>query len=153
MNAVIYALTEPRENDDRLLQQRIEECQTWAAANGHVIVRVFQDRRRSGANLDRPAFRDLCEFVLNHGAEAVIVSTLRQLARRRQDGELIADVFDEHEIQVYAVDEGRISPLRIANPIKMEYTTPVPQREACPGRSGKPQPPRSEFTSPRTAPA
>ncbi len=153
MNAVIYALTEPRENDDRLLQQRIEECQIWAAAHGHAGVRVFQDRRRSGANLDRPAFRELCDFVLNHGAEAVIVSTLRQLARRSQDGELIADVFDEHEIQVYAVDEGRISPSRIANPIKTECDPPARPRPTRLGRSGKSRSPRSEFTNPHTAPA
>ncbi len=119
MDAVIYALTEPRENDDRMLTERIRQCREYAKANGFQVVRIFQDRRRSGANLDRPGFTQLCDYLIKHGPQALIITTLRQLTRRRNDGELIADVFDDLDVQVYAVDEGRISPGRIANPQKL----------------------------------
>lgn len=110
MNAVIYARLERWEHGDALLKERVAQCQTWAQKNKFHVVEVFQDQPCNGTTLDRPAFTALCEFVTKRRGYAIVVTDLLQLSCNRNDGEMLADVFDELFIQVYSVNEGRITP-------------------------------------------
>lgn len=115
MNAVIYARLGRWERRDELLNKRVGECERWAQENDFEVVEVFQDQACDGMTLDRPGFTALCEFVIKRQGYAIIVTELEQLSCNRKDGEMLADVFDEMEVQVYSAKEGRITPQRLMN--------------------------------------
>lgn len=113
MYAVIYARLERWEHGDKLLNERVEQCQTWAQENKFDVVEIFQDQPCNGKTLDRPAFTALCEFVMKRRGCAIVVTELQQLSCNRTDGEMLADVFDDLFVEVYSAQEGRITPQRL----------------------------------------
>lgn len=115
MNAVIYVRLERWEYGNALLLKRVKQCRLWAEQNNFQVVRTFQDQPCNGKTLDRPGFTSLCEFLVKHQGYAIVVTDLAQLSCNRSDGEMLADVFDELYIEVYAVHEGRITPQRLMN--------------------------------------
>lgn len=109
MDAVIYARLERWEHNNKLLDEREQLCRTWAEERQYRVVEAFRDRSCTGTTLDRPAFTELCEFVMKRRVNAIMITELSQLSSSPRDGALLADVFDELGIAVYSVREGHIT--------------------------------------------
>ena len=52
-----------RQNQDveNSVDAQVKECRAWAERNGHVVIREFIDRARSGRASDRPDFQEMME--------------------------------------------------------------------------------------------
>lgn len=61
------------------------EIERWLAGNGITEARWFVDKK-SGDNLDRPAFRELQTAVFNGEVGAIVVFKLDRIARSLKDG-------------------------------------------------------------------
>jgi len=66
-----------------------EAIERWAAANGVVIVRWFEERGVSGTLLERPALSEMMVALMGNGVRLVVVEKLDRLARDQMIQETI----------------------------------------------------------------
>ena len=85
MNVAIYArvaATLQNETDENLNAQ-IQEIETWAKENGHVIVNQYLDLGTSALDYDRPGFQQLIKDaqLQSHPFDAIVVTVISRLFR------------------------------------------------------------------------
>lgn len=83
MQLAIYARTSDTNGDADSIENQVEACRAWAAANGHVIVDVFEDDGLSGklSIAERPGLTSAVALIEAGEAGGLIVHRLDRIAR------------------------------------------------------------------------
>lgn len=113
MRAAIYARYSSDNQRDASIEDQIEVCQRYAAQMGWQVTTIFDDRAISGANSNRPGYRDLVTETRRGTVDVVIVEALDRLGRKLSD---ISGMFDELQfrgIALHAVNVGPVTTMHV----------------------------------------
>jgi DNA invertase Pin-like site-specific DNA recombinase len=80
--------------------------ESWVAANGGVLAKVYVDEGYSGRTADRPAFKEMRRDARKRKFDAVIVHKFDRFARNRTDALAIKSLLrHDYGIKVFSVSE------------------------------------------------
>jgi site-specific DNA recombinase len=85
MNAVIYCRLSDEHSSEFSIAQQEARCRDWAAANGHVVLRVYTDDGVSGTKVARAGFTQLRREARGLGARMLIVADLDRFMRNLRE--------------------------------------------------------------------
>ena len=110
--AVIYLRVSTKEQAERngdpegySIPAQREACRRRAQTLEAAIVREFVDRGESAKTADRPALKEMLQYVAQHRIGYVIVHKIDRLARNRADDLAISSVFHEAGAQLVSCSE------------------------------------------------
>jgi len=83
-----------------------ERLRAYAKARGYTIVKIYTDPAYSGANMDRPALKEMIRGIEKGIADVVLVYKLDRLSRSQKDTlYLIEDVFLKNNVDFVSMNE------------------------------------------------
>lgn len=84
--AAIYARFSSDLQRDRSIEDQVALCQSYAAREGFPVVRLYEDRARSGASIfGRDGLMQLMEASRDRLFDVVVVEALDRLSRDQED--------------------------------------------------------------------
>ena len=103
--AVSYIRVATKEQADNgfSIAQQHDGNNAFATQNGYSIVKTFQDVGKSAGNLDRPALKEMVEYIKSHKNEidAIIVYQLDRLTRNYENyREILRPLFEKNNIKL-----------------------------------------------------
>ena len=103
--AVIYARYSSHQQRDVSIEQQVEACRKYAAAQALDVIRVYDDHAMTGTNDNRPAFRQMIKDSASGAFRYVIVYTLDRFSRDRYDSAIHKHTLKEHGVKVLSAME------------------------------------------------
>ena len=85
MRAVLYARYSSDLQSDASIEDQLEVCRRYTAAQGWTVVETFTDAAISGASRFRPAFQRLLAAAGNKTFDVVVCEAVDRLGRRLAD--------------------------------------------------------------------
>lgn len=112
---VIYARYSTRNQKESSVERQIERGQKFTRELNGVHVASYTDRERSGSRThDRDALETMMAASRRREFDVVVVESWDRLSRDLGDGIIIFRELQELDIELYAVDNGRIDLMRAA---------------------------------------
>jgi len=112
--AAIYTrVSSVQQVDNFSLDAQHRACKDYADANGHRVVKHYQDPGQSARTADRPAFQQMLADAAADTFDVVIVHKLDRFARDVQDLLRIVDQLEEHDVRLVSVSD------------QIDYATPA----------------------------
>jgi site-specific DNA recombinase len=109
MRVVLYARvsSEKQAEKDLSIPAQLKELSSYAAKNGHVIVRQFVDAAETGKTTDRPGFREMISLSKAKEPlfEGILVWKMSRFARNREDSIIYKSLLRKKGIQVISINE------------------------------------------------
>ena len=105
--AYIRVSTDGQAGEDRFgLAAQRDSIETWAAANGYAIVKVYSDEGFSGGTAERPALQEMLRDASSFSdVDRVIVSKMDRIARDLYIQLLIEKELLKSDIEIFSVSE------------------------------------------------
>lgn len=82
--AAIYARYSSTAQNDASIEQQIDECRQYAAANNLAIIEVFEDRAKSGRSDNRPGFQKMLRAADRHEFQVLLAYKSNRISRNMQ---------------------------------------------------------------------
>ncbi len=102
---VIYARYSSHNQTEASIEQQVEECTTFARAEGMVVQHVYADRAISGTTDDRPQFQQMIADSSHHTFQYVVVWKVDRFARDRYDSANYRYRLKKNGVQVLSAKE------------------------------------------------
>ncbi|WP_186421360.1 recombinase family protein, partial [Bosea sp. CS1GBMeth4] len=109
----IYARYSSENQRDASIEDQIELCRRYAAAQGWQVVSVFSDRAISGTTIDRPGYQDLLAEARRGKFDVIVVEALDRLSRKLSEIARLHDELQFTRIGLHAVSLGRIETMHV----------------------------------------
>ena len=130
--AVIYARFSTDLQNERSVEDQVALCRTYAAQHDLDVIRVYDDRARSGASLlGRDGLLDLLNGARARSFGVVIVEALDRLSRDMEDLAGLHKRLTFLDIEIRAVHEGVVNTVLVG--LRGRYLVLNPQCAARPG--------------------
>lgn len=98
--------TQEQANEGYSIGEQTERLKNYCSIMGWVVAKVYTDGGYTGANLDRPALKEMIKDVKAGKADKVLVYKLDRLSRSQKDTlTLIEDIFLKHDTDFVSVSE------------------------------------------------
>src|SRR5512145_1600728 len=113
MRAVIYARFSTDLQNAASIDDQVRVCRERIERDGHVLVRVYEDRAISGTSLARPGIQSLIADVAKNQFDIVYAEGLDRISRDQED---VAGVYKRlrfADIRIVTLGEGEISELHV----------------------------------------
>ena len=113
MRAVIYARYSTDLQAATSIEDQIRVCRERIERDGHVLIRVYEDRAVSGANLGRPGIQSLLVEAAKGDLDLVYAEALDRISRDQED---VAGVYKRlrfADVRIITLAEGEISELHV----------------------------------------
>jgi site-specific DNA recombinase len=83
MNAIIYCRvsTDRQMNEGHGIDSQEKRCKDWCIKNNHEVNKIFRDEGVSGSIGDRPAVREMLEYLSKNPHTIVVIDDIKRLAR------------------------------------------------------------------------
>lgn len=83
--AVVYARYSSHNQNEMSIEGQIKAAEEYAARNGLVIIRTYEDRAKSGTNDRRPGFQKMLEDCKKHEFSVIIVWKVDRFGRNKEE--------------------------------------------------------------------
>src|SRR5690625_2306065 len=105
MKVALYVRVSTKEQlEGYSIDEQKEKLKAYAMSKDFTVTKIYTDGGHSGANIDRPAMKQLIQDVNNY--DAVIVHKLNRLSRSQKDTlYLIEDVFIKNNVEFISLTE------------------------------------------------
>lgn len=113
MRTAIYARYSSENQRDASIEDQIEMCRRYAAAQGWQLVAVFNDRAISGTTLERPGYQDLLAAARRGAFDVIVVEALDRLSRKLSEIARLHDELQFTRIALHAVSLGRVETMHV----------------------------------------
>jgi DNA invertase Pin-like site-specific DNA recombinase len=113
MRTAIYARYSSENQRDASIEDQIEMCRRYAAAQGWQVVAVFNDRAISGTTLERPGYQDLLAAARRGAFDVIVVEALDRLSRKLSEIARLHDELQFTRIGLHAVSLGRVETMHV----------------------------------------
>jgi DNA invertase Pin-like site-specific DNA recombinase len=113
MKAALYARYSSDQQCDASIEDQLNLCQAYAAANGLTVADSYCDRALSGASLLRPGIQELLQDAQRGAFDIVIAEAMDRLSRDQED---VAGIFKRMRfagVQIITLAEGEITELHV----------------------------------------
>src|SRR6476660_2305614 len=114
MRAVIYARYSSDLQREASIDDQLEVCRRYAAAQGWTVVGTYTDAALSGASRFRPGFQKLTADAGQRRFEVVICEAVDRLRRRLADTADLQDRLAFHKVRLFTPSLGEITPIHVA---------------------------------------
>lgn len=84
IHAAIYARYSSTAQNDASIEQQIDECRQYAAANNLIIVAEYEDRAKSGRSDNRPGFQKMLRAADRHEFQVLLAYKSNRISRNMQ---------------------------------------------------------------------
>ena len=84
-NAVIYARFSSQGQNEQSIESQIRICREYAENQGYNVVKVYDDKARTGTNDSRPSFQQMIKDAASGTFQYIIVYMFDRFARNRRD--------------------------------------------------------------------
>ena len=101
--AVIYARFSSSRQNERSIEEQIEDGEKWAADNGYEVVGTYGDFAKTGRNDNRPEFRRMVEDAKRGRFEYVIIWHTNRIHRNMINSFITLGALMEHGIKIRSV--------------------------------------------------
>lgn len=101
--AVIYVrVSTPDQVEGASLDNQEERCQEWTLRHGVLVLRTFREEGVSAKTTNRPALKDMLQFVRDNGKniDYLVVYEVDRLARNMEDFMAISAELRKHKIEL-----------------------------------------------------
>ncbi|KRE16788.1 hypothetical protein ASE66_09245 [Bosea sp. Root483D1] len=113
MRAAIYARYSSENQRDASIEDQIELCRRYAAAQGWQVVATFNDRAISGMTVDRIGYRNLLGEAHRGKFDVIVVEALDRLSRKLSEIARVHDELQFARISLHAVSLGRVEMMHV----------------------------------------
>ena len=110
MRAVIYARYSTDLQREASIDDQLEVCRRYAAAQGWMVVDTFTDAALSGASRFRPGFQNLTASCGPGRFDVVICEAVDRLGRRLADTADLQDRLAFHKVRLFTPSLGEVTP-------------------------------------------
>jgi site-specific DNA recombinase len=114
MRAVIYARYSSDKQREASIEDQVEVCRRYAAAQGWTVVGTYMDAALSGASRFRPEFQRLLGDAGKKQFEVVICEAVDRLGRRLADTADLQDRLAFHGVRLFTPSLGEVTPIHVA---------------------------------------
>ena len=114
MRAVIYARYSSDKQREASIEDQVEVCRRYAAAQGWTVVGTYTDAALSGASRFRPEFQRLLGDAGKRQFEVVICEAVDRLGRRLADTADLQDRLAFHGVRLFTPSLGEVTPIHVA---------------------------------------
>jgi site-specific DNA recombinase len=111
--AVIYARYSSENQRDASIDDQVEVCRRYVAAQGWTLVQVYSDRAVSGASMHRAGYQQMIADAERRSFDVIACEAIDRIGRRLSD---VADLHDRLHflgIPLYAVKLGEVTTLHV----------------------------------------
>ncbi|MGK7864669.1 recombinase family protein [Falsiroseomonas sp. E2-1-a4] len=109
----IYARYSDDGQNPNSIADQIRLCRTYAERQGWRVVEVHSDAAVSGAIRERPGYRALLDGMRAGRFEVVLAESLDRISRDQEHTAAFYKQAEFHDVVMFTVGEGKISPLHI----------------------------------------
>ncbi|WP_114286105.1 recombinase family protein [Candidatus Halocynthiibacter alkanivorans] len=88
------------------IEDQIAMAERFCTSQGWTIVRVFEDREKSGKDMRRPGFQAMKAAANTQDFDVVVVEAIDRLTRKVKDALSTFDLFTFQNIELHSVQEG-----------------------------------------------
>ncbi|CAH1663456.1 hypothetical protein BOSEA31B_12548 [Hyphomicrobiales bacterium] len=113
MRTAIYARYSSENQRDASIEDQIELCRRYAAAQGWQVVSTFSDRAISGTTSQRPGYQDLLAEARRGKFDVIVVEALDRLSRKLSEIARLHDELQFTRIGLHAVSLGRVETMHV----------------------------------------
>lgn len=103
--AVIYARYSSHNQRDVSIEQQVNECVKFAAAQELTVLKVYDDHAMTGTNDQRPEFQRMLQDSASGGFSYVIVYSLDRFSRDKYDSVIHKHTLKENGVRVLSATE------------------------------------------------
>ena len=114
MRAVIYARYSSDLQREASIQDQVEVCRRYAAAQGWTVAGTYTDAALSGASRFRPEFQRLLGDAGKKQFEVVICEAVDRLGRRLADTADLQDRLAFYGVRLFTPSLGEVTPIHVA---------------------------------------
>src|SRR5262245_31962260 len=109
MRAVIYSRYSSENQRENSIEDQLEICRRYVRRHGWKFVRSYEDRARSGASGNRPAYQQMLVDADAGQFDIIVIEALDRLGRRLSDVAHLHDHLDFRGISLHAVNIGQVT--------------------------------------------
>jgi site-specific DNA recombinase len=103
--AIIYArVSSDSQEENTSIDMQIAKCQSYAATYDYDVTEIFQDVN-TGADMDRPGFQEMTDYLSTHTINGIIVYKLDRLHRCLKNLLIHKDELEQQGISIISVSE------------------------------------------------
>jgi len=113
MRAVIYARYSAENQRVESIEDQVEVCRRYAAAQGWPVTEVYSGAARSGADNRRPGFQRMVADAGARRFDVLITEAIDRLARNLSDTSAAFDELQFARITMHTLNVGLITPMHI----------------------------------------
>ncbi len=105
-NAVIYARFSSHGQNEQTIDGQVNICREYAERMGLHIIKVYEEKAKTGTNDHRPAFQAMIRDAMSDNFQYIIVYMLDRFARNRRDSIMYKEMLkQEHGIRVLSATQ------------------------------------------------